>query len=198
MKILLILAVGITALLLSCKSPKTTQPDSIAIVVDPSVSFQFGRFLNAISLLIGDEKNSVVNVKLTGDANLTFRSIGDFPGDPVFIHVLPDRVAWGTGASRQLMSVEDLRKNLQIFAEAAASSGTEGFISMASEDNVTGQFGLKVLNAVSDAGIPNVMLITPDLLEASRPRVTKKPSPPSPNNKKQNKAEMATPGKPSD
>jgi hypothetical protein len=96
------------------------------------------------------------------------------------------------------MSVEDLRKNLQIFAEAAASSGTEGFISMASEDNVTGQFGLKVLNAVSDAGIPNVMLITPDLLEASRPRVTKKPSPPSPNNKKQNKAEMATPGKPSD
>ena len=194
---LLIVAVGISALLSSCKSPKTTQPDSIGITVDPSVSFQFGRFLNGISLLIGDEKNSVVNVRLAGEANLTFRSIGDFHGDPVFIQVLPDRVAWGTGASRQVMSVEDLRKNLQILAEAAAKAGTEGFISMASEDNVSGQFGLKVLNAVSDVGIPNVMLITPDLLEASRPRVTEKPSPQSPNNKKQ-KSEMATPREPSD
>jgi hypothetical protein len=196
MKITLVAAIGIIALLHSCKGPESTRPDSLGITVDPSASFQFGRFLSAISLLIGDERNSVVNVTLPGDAHLTFRSIGDFHGDPIFIHLLPDRIAWGTGASRELMSVEDLRKNLQLLAEAAASSGTEGFISMASEDKVSGQFGLKVLNVVSDAGIQNVMLITSDLLEASRPSVTEKPSSPSPN-KKQNKPEMATPRKPS-
>jgi hypothetical protein len=179
MKMLLFATIGIIALLTSCKSHKSTHPESLGIAVDSSTSFQFGRFLNAISLLIGDEKNSVVDVSLAGGANLTFRSIGDFRGDPVFIHVMPDRVAWGTGASRQLMSVEDLRKNLQILAEASASSGTEGFILMASEDNVSGQFGLKVLNAVSDARIPNVLLITPDSIEATRPPVTEKPSPPN-------------------
>jgi len=198
MKIFLIAAVGITVLVTACKDHKPPYPDRLNIAIDTSNSFDFRHFLDAISLLIGDEENSVVNVDVAGASNLSFRSIGDSRGDPVFVYVLPDRVALGTEASRQLMSIEDLEKTLITLAEAESSSGTAGIIGMASDTDVSGQFGLKVLNVVRNAGIPNIMLATPATLEASRPPVTKKPSSPGQNNKKQNKPEQTTPRKPSD
>ncbi|WP_411825481.1 hypothetical protein [Luteolibacter sp. AS25] len=198
MKIILVAAFGIFIFVPACKNPSSSSTDTLRINIDSSETLDFQRFLEAIALLIGEERNSIVSLDVTGETTLSFRSTKDFRFDPVFIHVLQDRVAMGSGSGRHLVTVDELGGTLELLAQAASSSGSEGFILMASEEQVPLQFGLEVLNAVSGAGIPNVMLITPDLLEAPRSRVTEKPSPPTANNKKQNKPEMAAPRNPSD
>jgi biopolymer transport protein ExbD len=75
---------------------------------------------------------------------------------------LQDKVAIGSGHGRQLLTVAELKEFLKVLAEAASSSGSEGFVSMASDKDVPLRFGLKILTAIDTAGIPNVLLATHD------------------------------------
>ncbi len=95
------------------------------------------------------------------------------------IHVSPDQVAIGSGPSRQQLTVEQLRKHLKEFSSAASKADSKGIVLLISDKQVTGDFGLVILNALGDSGIPTVMLSDPDLHEAPVPTPSKKPSSPS-------------------
>jgi biopolymer transport protein ExbD len=179
MKILLFAATGIFLLISACKDPHPTEANTLSIDVSSSSTFDFRRFLEAITLLISDEKNSVVSINVAGTSKLSFRSTKDFEFDPVFIHVLQDKVAIGSGSGRQLLTVPELQSTLEVLAEAASSAGSEGFVHMHSDEDVSLQFGLKILNVIDAAGIQNVMLATEQRSNTTIPSPQKKPSSPT-------------------
>jgi len=187
---------GLFLLLASYKGH--AEPQAATIKMQAESLDDFHEFIEGIMHLVASSPKSPIIINLAGANKLSFRSVKGFPGEPMMVHILQDGVAIGSGASRQSLTVDALKDTLELFAKAASSAGSEGSILLVSEEKVSGEFGLMILNTISEAGIPNIMLVTPELLEASRPRATKKPSAPSPNNKKQNKSEMATPKKPSD
>jgi biopolymer transport protein ExbD len=95
------------------------------------------------------------------------------------IHVSPDKLAIGSGPSRQQLTVEQLREQLKGFANAASKADSKGIVLLISDKQVPSDFGLVILDAIVESGIPAVMLSDPDLHEARVPTPTQKPSSPS-------------------
>ena len=183
--------IGITfsvLLLVSYEAHAEAQVPTATIEIRAESIGDFHQFLEGLTFLVASSAKDPIQVNLAGANKLSFRSIENFPGEPMMVHLLQDGIAVGSGASRQLLTIEALKKTLDLFAGAASSAGSEGYLLLISDEKVTGEFGILILNLISEAGIQNIMAVTPDLLEASRPPFKKKPSSPSPSNNKQNKS----------
>jgi hypothetical protein len=177
----------------ACHSEKTAPSNSLRFVVQRDSIVDFYGFLEAIKLLVSQRGSSLELTIGPNDKRLSFISVNGFPGDPVMIHVSPDQVAIGSGPSRQQLTVEHLRKQLNKFSDAASKAESKGMVLLISDRRVSGEFGLEILDAIIDSGIAIVMLSDPDLYEAPVPMPSKKPSSPF---GRQQEAEQAGTGQP--
>ena len=163
----------------ACNSKKPAPSNSLRLVVQRDSIIDFHRLLEAIKLMISQRGSSVGLTIAPNDKRLSFISVNGFPGDPLMIHVSPDQVAIGSGPSRQQLTVEQLRKQLTEFSIATSKADSKGIVLLISDKHVTVDFGLVILNAIVDSGIPTVMLSEPSLPEVPIPAPSKKPSSPS-------------------
>jgi len=163
----------------ACRSEEPAPSDLLHLAVKRDSIIDFHRFLEALKLLVAQRGSSLELTLGTNEKNLSFVSLNGFPGDPVMIHVSPDQVAIGSGPSRQQLKVEQLREHLKGFANAASKADSKGIVLLISDRQVSGDFGLVILNAIIDSGIPTVMLSEPSLPAAPIDAPAKKPSSPS-------------------
>lgn len=163
----------------ACLREEPEPSNSFRLVAQRDSIVDFHRFLGAIKLLVAQQESSLDLTIRPNEKKLSFISSNGSPGEPVIIYVLRDQVAMGSGPSRQLLTVEQLRERLKEFANAASKTGSHGVILLASDRQVSGDFGLVVLDAMVDSGISTVMLLDPDLDEAPVSTPSKKPSPPT-------------------
>lgn len=176
-----------------CCCEELAPRDSLRLVVQRDSAINFHRFLEALKLLVTQRGSSLKLTIGLNQNNLSVTSLHGFPGEPVTIHVSRDQVALGSGPSRQPLTVEQLCKRLREFADAASKADSKGAVLLIADRQVPGDFGLKILDAIIDSGIPTVMLSDPDLHCVDVPTTTKKPSSPS---ARQQEAEQGGAGQP--
>ncbi len=123
---------------------------------------------NPVSLTISSEKDAR-SLSLVSSSGL---------GCPHMIHVSPDQVAIGSGPSRQVMTLNSLKNHLEVFAEAALKTETKSIVQFVSDQEVSADFGLSILQVIADSGT-TVMLSKPRPTVSKLPIPDKKPSPPS-------------------
>lgn len=162
-----------------CDSEEPAPRNSLRLEVQRDSVVDFHRFLEAIKLLVSPQGSSVELSIGPNDKKLSFISVSGFPAEPMSIHVSPDQVAIGSGAGRQPLTVEGLQANLELLAQGALKSRSKAAVLLISDSQVSGEFGLMILNTIADSGIPIVMLAKPDFPEAPVPIPSKKPSSPS-------------------
>jgi biopolymer transport protein ExbD len=179
----------------ACKAEEQRIENTINIRILPGLAGDFHTFLEALSLLVIRNPISLDFPTENEIQTLSFVSIDGFPGDPVMIHLSPDLVAIGSGASRQLLTIDELRQNLELLAESASKAKSPGFVLLVSDKNVSSEFGMSILGVIAESGITSVMLARPTDTDAASSESHAKPSPPTDSTKKQNKPDMATPRK---
>lgn len=162
----------------ACEREEPTPSKELNFVVQRESIIDFHRFLEAIKLLIPQRGDSLDVAIETSDKRLSFISSYDSPGDPVVLYVSRDQVTMGAGAGQPL-TIDELRQNLELLAQAASSASCKGVVVLISDKNVSGEYGLTILNVIADSGIHYVMLTESDLYATPVPSTSKKPSSPS-------------------
>lgn len=163
----------------ACDRDEQTPGNSLCIEVQRDSMIDFRKFLDALRLLVSQRRSSV-NVTIGPDNKiLEFISEDCVPGEPLFIHVSPDQVAIGSGLLYQPLTVDQLQKHLKEYAHAASMSNEKGIVHLYSERQVSGEFGLVILGAIVDSGIPAITLGSLGLPEAPPSADLKKPSSPA-------------------
>jgi len=69
------------------------------------------------------------------------------------IHVSGDQVAIGSGPSRQVMTLNELQKQLVVIADAGLKTGSKCAVILVSDTDVSGEFGLVILKTIIDSDI---------------------------------------------
>jgi hypothetical protein len=149
----------------------------IAVRIEEGSITDFHGFVEALGLLVVQNPISLTISSEKDARSLSIVSSSGL-GCPLIIHVSVDQVAIGSGPSRQVMTLNDLKTHLEVFAEAAAKTETKGIVQFFSDREVSADFGLSILQVIAESGT-TVMLWRPRPTDSTVPIPAKKPSPPS-------------------
>ncbi|MGB6219470.1 hypothetical protein [Haloferula sp.] len=162
-----------------CKEEAANHPDSLRIEVGADSITEFRDLLDAVRVLLGDREDVLIRLDGPDDLGMWCRSVRGFPGEPTLVHISPESIAIGSGPARQEVTLARLSEMLAGMQTATSDETVSGVLLYADE-NVSREFGLTVLAAMSDAGVHSFMLWTDDVTEVSGDTPRKKPASPTP------------------
>lgn len=165
--------------LVGCDRHDPATVDSLDISVQRESITDFHGFLESLKLLVSQRDGSAdVLLRLPG-GELSFVSLEEFPGCPIMVHISPDHVAFGSESSRTPLTRDELGRHLENLADLAAQANTLGAVLLVSDQQVSGDFGLSILEIIADAGITAVILTDEEPVSVVGPDLKQKPSAPT-------------------
>lgn len=156
-----ILSVALGVWIVSCEKQDVKPEESLSLEVRRDSVTDFASFLEGISRLVSDQPVTLRIPGRQGDRKLMFWRSGG-PGCPALVRVLPDSVSLGSGAGQSSMTLEQLRSSMKLYGEAAKSANSHAIILLVSDQHVSGEFGLSILELLADSGIDFIALVEPD------------------------------------
>lgn len=164
----------------SCRPNQEVKGDSLGLSVARDSIGDFHRFLDALQLLVSQDKNSL-NLEIgSSERTLSFISMDGFPATPFLIHVSREEVATGSGPSRTVLTNAELQARLTKFTSHVedANFGYGAAVMLISDRDVSGEFGLSILTAISDSGVETIVLPSRESAEVKPDSLETKPSSP--------------------
>ena len=175
--LLLVLTLQV-AILTGCKEKAIVKTSVPQLVIERGSVSDFYEVLEGMKVLVADGR-ALLEIR-DGESvdKLVFMSVDGFPARPVLVHVSQDVVAIGSGISREALGLDELHQRLKRFVDGVSHIGHQGAILLISDDGVSGEFGLSVLDVISQSGVEFIMLSVAEYSLPSSGRSEGKPSPP--------------------